>query len=675
MTRLGQCGGGRPRATLRDMGWGTGTGVRRRAVASVLLVIGAVGAVAAPGEASGGFAPSTLPVDSGGQNVEINDVSCWAPGSCVAVGDMGVSGSSQTRQVVVQQSGGTWSQVTSGTAPTTGGSPYGRLDAVSCTPSGHCVAVGRNGGDNSGSTGLIVTRDGGTWSALTAPSVAADYQAWLTDVSCSTDTSCAAVGLRISTQGSIRGLAESWDGTGWTASATTPPPVTGSTPADDVRLFGVSCWAEGSCVGVGFARDNGSGSSRGILATLASGTWTTTNAPEPSNAYPATSDLRSVACAPTGRCAAAGTYGSLPVGNADDELLTRGPGGGWTAVEAPLPAGTHQAELSGASCAGDGTCAVAAHVIDSGNQSLPAVYTSLSGSTWAALQVTLPPDHVGPDFTQVSDLATVACTSASYCVAGGWYATSTAYHFNGLLVDVDPTTGSTAGVAATLPADAATDYQDVPLAGASCLDATHCTLVGTYQTGSGGAVRTGLALTAGSVTPPPATPVVSGVSPRYGTTKGGDRVTVTGSGFTGATKVTFGGTAGRDVVVVSGSKLKVTAPAHSAGAVHVRVTTPGGQSASRSADQFTYLSRPTVTSVRPRHGTRDGGTKVTIEGSGFKGPVSVAFGTKAGTKVTVLSPSKLTVKTPAHQKGSVSVTVTTAGGTSAASTAATYRFD
>ena len=652
-----------------------GMGVRRRAVTALLLVVGAVGVVAAPGEASGGFTPTRLPVDTGGQNVEINDVSCWAPGTCVAVGDMGISGSGETRQVVVEEKAGTWTQVTSGVAPTTGGSPYGRLDAVSCTPTGHCVAVGRNGGDNSGSTGLVVTRDGGTWSAIAAPSVADDYQAWLSDVSCASDTSCAAVGLRISAQGAIRGLAESWDGSDWTAAATTPPPLQGSTQATDVRLFGVSCWDEGRCVGVGFARNNDAGLSRGIIATLASGAWTTTNAPEPSNAYPATSELRSVACAPTGRCTAAGTYGNLPVGNADDELVTRAAGGGWTAVEAPLPDGTHQAELSEASCAGDGTCAVAAHVIDSGNQSLPAVYTSLPGGAWSVLPVTLPPDNVGPAYTQVSDLATVACTSASYCVAGGWYATSTAYHFNGLLVDVDPSTGTTSGVAAPLPADAATDYQDVPLVGASCLDPSHCTLVGTYQTGSGGAVRTGLALTAGSVTPPPATPVVSAVSPRYGTTKGGDRVTVTGSGFTGATKVTFGGTAGTDVVVVSDGKLKVTAPAHAAGAVHVRVTSAGGQSASRAADSFTYLSRPTVSSVRPGHGTRDGGTKVTIEGSGFKGPVSVAFGSKAGTKVTVLSSSKVTVKSPPHKKGSVSVTVTTAGGTSATSSAATYRFD
>jgi hypothetical protein len=84
-------------------------------------------------------------------------------------------------------------------------------------------------------------------------------------------------------------------------------------------------------------------------------------------------------------------------------------------------------------------------------------------------------------------------------------------------------------------------------------------------------------------------PKVTAVSPASGPHRGGTKVTVTGTGFIGATKVAFGGVAGTSVNVVSGTKLTVVAPAHAAGKVNVRVTTPIGGSPVAAADVYHYV--------------------------------------------------------------------------------------
>lgn len=62
-------------------------------------------------------------------------------------------------------------------------------------------------------------------------------------------------------------------------------------------------------------------------------------------------------------------------------------------------------------------------------------------------------------------------------------------------------------------------------------------------------------------------PVVTGISPLTGSTAGGDVVTITGTGFTGATGVRFDTTNGTAFSVNgAGTQITVTSPAHAAGA-------------------------------------------------------------------------------------------------------------
>lgn len=85
---------------------------------------------------------------------------------------------------------------------------------------------------------------------------------------------------------------------------------------------------------------------------------------------------------------------------------------------------------------------------------------------------------------------------------------------------------------------------------------------------------------------------VSNLSPNSGSTLGGTSVTITGSGFTGATGVTFGGTPAASFTIVSASQITATAPARGVGVADVIVTTPNGVSANTAADNFTYVVPP-----------------------------------------------------------------------------------
>ena len=176
-------------------------------------------------------------------------------------------------------------------------------------------------------------------------------------------------------------------------------------------------------------------------------------------------------------------------------------------------------------------------------------------------------------------------------------------------------------------------------------------------------------------TPPPA-PTVTAVTPLSGSTAGGTTVTVTGTNLTGATEVAFGPTAGTNLSCTS-TQCSVTSPAETAGVVDVTVTTAGGTSAKTSADQFSYSTvsppAPTVTSVSPSSGPTSGGTIVTITGTNLTGATGIDFGSIAGTNLSCTS-TQCSVTSPGEAAGTIDVTATTPGGTSAKTAADQFTY-
>jgi hypothetical protein len=158
-------------------------------------------------------------------------------------------------------------------------------------------------------------------------------------------------------------------------------------------------------------------------------------------------------------------------------------------------------------------------------------------------------------------------------------------------------------------------------------------------------------------------PVVTSFTPTSGPV--GTNVDVTGTGFTGATGVTFGGVAATTFNVDSDAELHATVPS-GAQTGPIGVSTPNGTGA--SASSFTVTggggNPPTVTSFTPTSGTV--GTNVSITGTGFTGVTSVKFNGTASTSVTFNSDTSLTARVPTGATtGKIAVTTPNGTGTSA----------
>lgn len=124
-----------------------------------------------------------------------------------------------------------------------------------------------------------------------------------------------------------------------------------------------------------------------------------------------------------------------------------------------------------------------------------------------------------------------------------------------------------------------------------------CTVIVAAKPATGGSKSASLTVTtAGGGTAVPLTsvaiyavPTVTVISPTSGSAFGGTSVTITGSGFCGDSSVSFAGKAATGVIVNSFTQLSAVSPANVAGLIaDITVTTPGGSSATSSADLFSY---------------------------------------------------------------------------------------
>jgi len=149
-------------------------------------------------------------------------------------------------------------------------------------------------------------------------------------------------------------------------------------------------------------------------------------------------------------------------------------------------------------------------------------------------------------------------------------------------------------------------------------------------------------------------PTISGISPTHAAE--GATVTITGTGFTGATPVKFNGTSA-SFTVVDDSHITATVPA---GATRGAIQVTGGGTTVNSG---TFTVDPTISSISPTSGPVGG--SVTITGTGFSGATSVSFnGTSASFTITDHAHISATVPSGAT---SGPITVTCPGPSSATS--------
>ena len=156
-----------------------------------------------------------------------------------------------------------------------------------------------------------------------------------------------------------------------------------------------------------------------------------------------------------------------------------------------------------------------------------------------------------------------------------------------------------------------------------------------------------------SVTP---SVTITSVSPGSGAV--GTTVSISGTGFSGASAVTFGGTSA-SFTVVSPTQITTTVPS-GATTGPIVVTTPAGTATSPSP----FVVVPAISGFTPTAATV--GTVVTITGSAFTGTTDVRFNGTPST-FTVVSYAKITATVPPDAVTG-KITVTTPSGTATSGT-------
>ncbi|MEQ1892209.1 MAG: IPT/TIG domain-containing protein, partial [Planctomycetota bacterium] len=163
-------------------------------------------------------------------------------------------------------------------------------------------------------------------------------------------------------------------------------------------------------------------------------------------------------------------------------------------------------------------------------------------------------------------------------------------------------------------------------------------------------------------------PELSGVAPAALSPLGGALLTLSGAGFSSATLpvVRVGGVAASAVVVVDDTRITCVAPAGSpAQQVDVEVANENGSG--RLPAALRYFATPDLVARSPASGTPQGGTTVTLTGSGFLtdvvGPNAVTFGGVPARSVTTVDDTRVRAVTPGGTPGSaVDVQLTNSNG-------------
>jgi len=133
------------------------------------------------------------------------------------------------------------------------------LSGISCTAADSCEAVGSFADSSFQEATFAENWNGSAWAIQSIPNPKASQGSFLRAVSCTSASSCTAVGDYQYFGGSFSNtLAEVWDGMTWSLRSTPNHPYAGQN-----ILNGVSCGANSVCTAVGQTQDIG-----GTEATL-----------------------------------------------------------------------------------------------------------------------------------------------------------------------------------------------------------------------------------------------------------------------------------------------------------------------------------------------------------------------------------------------------------------------
>jgi hypothetical protein len=218
------------------------------------------------------------------------------------------------------------------------------LRGVSCLSATMCSAVGwysKVVNHQLKRFSLAERWNGTTWSIQPTPNPTGSKGTGLYAVSCTSATSCIAVGSYEDPANQAFALSEAWNGTRW--SIQTVPDPKGSTWT---ALDSISCTAVLACTAVG------GGPGGYALVEVYHGSWRIQESPSPT---PGIDYLSGISCPSASVCTAAGDAQPSSVSASTFAERRSGPSG-WSVQQTPTPSGSPESLLESVSCSGDATC-------------------------------------------------------------------------------------------------------------------------------------------------------------------------------------------------------------------------------------------------------------------------------------------------------------------------------
>jgi hypothetical protein len=393
------------------------------------------------------WTPTTLPDPLATEASALTGITCQSSSDCWAVGSL-TSGTALA--LLTHWDGAAWNTV----AGPRVGSPeddHGYLQDVTCVTVADCWAVGFY---FSGQVARTLTShwDGSTWTIVESPNSAPDRNNYLAGVTCTSATSCWAVGRSTTTIDTERQpLALRWDGDSWSVVSTS---LTDTSAARSDALEAVSCVSASECMAVGHANVDG----RYVAFAMRwnGDGWREVPVPLRQDAetfYVPSDILYDVSCPASSDCWAVGAHWT---GTVYQTLTVHWDGTTWTPVVSPSTAPDRGNILSGVSCPSAADC----WAVGSSDDYEQALIEHWDGTSWT---IAAAPQNG-------SILTAVSCVSTEECWAVGPYYSP---HQRSV-----PLLARWNGTSWTPSASPTAGTQSQYLAGIACPSSEHCWAVG-----------------------------------------------------------------------------------------------------------------------------------------------------------------------------------------------------
>lgn len=386
-------------------------GLRLATTATMALVLVSLGGASVDAAIAVPQIGTSITIDASGSGaLSLAAVSCVSAGNCTAVGTLATPSAKTYAPAVVVESAGKWGSPVSIALPAgayAGGSLTG-LTAIQCSGVGNCEAVGRFANGPSGSTTpMAASETNGVWSSASALGQPANgssqVSAWLTGLSCTSPSSCSAVGTYYDGQSQADPMVATEVNGTWS----TPSELliaSGYTPVQG--LWSISC-TSASCTAAGPIA-SGTNDLAGV-ASESGGTWSSAS---PVSTTPGTA-IYGISCTTSG-CIAVGDEAtsstSVPT------LFTNATGTWSVTTVKAAPASASNALLRAVTCTSWGNCDVVGDV----SSGTGVFALAEEHGTWTP-SLSVPVSDASAPIVEVQGLS---CTAALTCVAVGGVGTS-----------------------------------------------------------------------------------------------------------------------------------------------------------------------------------------------------------------------------------------------------------